>query len=489
MEEISSKIPLYVSQDDARTVMALGAKWDDSMGSFACGIRDAARFSPWRAPSEAAELDPAVRPEPRIPRFVPAGEVHYLNVAYAERDYARELGARYDPHESSFYAPEGSDLADFPEFLDPDHALWQPHRELFVPRAERDEVRAAGAFWSEAQGSWVQPAGADGARFAKWAQPPIRQYVEVDPSRAEQAKSMGLDYDPVAKQWWQRRGRQADGLDALAAPLGRVYLNVRYEDRAAAKAAGARWDGAERKWYVPEGFDMSKVESFAGPDDRTYLNLLGRAERDAAKAAGAKYDPAERRFYFEAGKVPAEMEGLTKPVVKRYLTVPYEDRAEAKAAGAAWDPAAKSWYVRSGSDMAPFEKWTARSEQSLEAARERLKPRTDPPAPAQGFNDPIPGNAAVPAEIPEGAPWKAPAEERAFGTGAEGATAAEAPIPRKQQPVRGGADKPKPPAKAPEAPTPASDARAYKSAAQAERMAKRKAEREERKAIAAEFGR
>ena len=515
MSDADGKIRLYVSQRDAGAVRALGAEWDDGRGAYACPARDAARFSRWREPDAESAAHPAKRPGDEIARFVPYGERFYLHdVAYSERSYVRSLGAAYDRDECAFYAPGGADLQDFMEFLHPDHALYGPRRELFVPRAERAEARAAGCFWSDTQGSWVMPAGApDASRYDKWAAPAKRQYVEVDPSRSEQAKEMGLDYDSQAKQWWQREGRQCDGLDKLASPLGRVYLNVPYEQRAEAKAAGARWDGEQRRWYVPEGSDMSKVEAWSKPAERVYLNVLGAAERDRAKAAGAKYDPAQRRWYADAGKMSPELEAFAAPVAKCYLTVPYEPRAEAKAAGAMWAASAKSWYVRSGADMSPFERWTARSEQNLEASRERLKPKepspVQPASPAGG-EVVVPAPDPVPEELPErtawaeredardeGQPkrdlkdphvadrdgWGAPDEQgRALmGTGGD----AQA---RPRRVSGAGAEKPEPKAKE-GLPSPKGDARAFKSAAQAERLAKRKAEREERKAIQAEFGR
>lgn len=518
MSDADGKIRLYVSQRDAGAVRALGAEWDDARGAYTCSARDAARFSRWREPDAESIAHEAKRPGDEVARFVPYGERFYLHdVAYSERSYVRSLGAAYDRDECAFYAPGGADLQDFMEFLHPDHALYGPRRELFVPRAERPEARAAGCFWSDAQGSWVMPAGAaDEQRYAKWLAPAKRDYVEVDPSRSEDAKRMGLDYDPAEKKWWQREGRQCDGLEKLAQPPSRTYLSVPYEDRAAAKAAGARWDRDERRWYVPEGADMSAFKAWEKPAERVYLNVLGAAERDRAKAAGAKYDPAQRRWYADAGKMAPELEPFAKPVVKCYLTVPYEDRAEAKTAGAMWDAAARSWYVRSGSDMAPFEKWTARSEQNLEAAREKLKPREAVVVQAQGFNDPIPEGAtarietpAVPEEIGGPASWDAPMEEgrdadrparslddprvsHLDGWGAPDDQAAFRPgtggdASRRAVRAAGG-EKPKPKAKE-AAPNPKADSRAFKSAAQAERLAKRKAEREERKAIQAEFGR
>ncbi len=318
---------------------------------------------------------------------------------------------------------------------------------LFVPQPDAGKAAALGAVWDSERKCWACSA-AELHRFSQWAEPTARWrqrppqppapdpqrfapmdervYLSVPFQERNAAKEAGARWDAAERAWY------ADG-GADLAPLG-VWLPadhpqrsqrpqqlfVPFEEKDAAKAAGAVFDPAAKAWFIPLGNDPDRFAAWshprpkeegasAKPDSRTYLNLLGKAERDAAKAAGARYDPAEKRFYFEATKVPPEMEGFVRPVAKLYLTVPYEDRAEAKAAGAAWDPAAKSWYVRSGSDMAPFEKWTVRSEQTLEAARERLKPKDT--AQTQGVGAPMPEDAGVPSEISEGAPWDISGEE------------------------------------------------------------------------------
>ncbi|MBM3116607.1 DUF5710 domain-containing protein [Jeongeupia naejangsanensis] len=44
----------------------------------------------------------------------------YLAVPFAEKDAAKELGARWDPAKKKWYAPQGVDLAPFAQWLPPD---------------------------------------------------------------------------------------------------------------------------------------------------------------------------------------------------------------------------------------------------------------------------------------------------------------------------------------------------------------------------------
>lgn len=489
---------LYVPQDEARTVEALGARWNAALNSYAVNPRDAARFARWTAPSEAYELDPSVKPDHVEGRYVTANGRQYLEVRYQEKDYARELGARYDKDECAWYAPEGSDLVEFAEMLPSDHAFWGPRKELYVPAGEKEEAKARGAIYLAEDKAWYKPAGADEARFSKWARPAKRHYVEVDPSRSEDAKRMHLTYDPAEKKWWHREGQAPSGVEALAAPVERVYLNVPYEERAAAKSFGARWDPEVKQWYLAAGAAkdaLAKHKEWGEPAERTYLNVLKCDDREALKAAGARFDWGAKRYYVDTDKMTPELARFAEQPVKHYLHVPYGDIAEAKKAGCDYDPAARSWYVRSGIDMAPFEKWTARSEAHVEAERDKLKPKAVEYASPEGFNDPIAADKAARVEAPQtpaeiGRAPKAEAEGPSFGTGSDAAQAPAAPAAKRPKPVivQGG-EKPKPPASMAEAATPKSDKRAFANAAQEKRLTARRANRAEEKAIREEFGR
>lgn len=102
------------------------------------------------------------------------------------------------------------------------------------------------------------------------------------------------------------------------------FLNVPFKEKDEAKTLGAKWDRQELSWYIPSGVDHAAFTKWA-------------VDSDAAIGAAA--------------------EGSETDASRRYLAVPYSDRAEAKGAGAAWDKAAKSWYAGPTADMTKLEKW------------------------------------------------------------------------------------------------------------------------------------
>lgn len=83
----------------------------------------------------------------------------YLAVTYAEKEDAKQLGAKWDPDQKEWYIEEDMDREPFAKWL-------APYTILAVPFADKDEVKALGAKWDGKV--WKVPPTVELDPFAKW---------------------------------------------------------------------------------------------------------------------------------------------------------------------------------------------------------------------------------------------------------------------------------------------------------------------------------
>lgn len=116
-------------------------------------------------------------------------ERQYINVPFREKDEAKQLGARWDRKEQSWYVPAGVNAAPFakwaqgaatatvearptqqaPEAQGSGQKAAQQAREyLAVPYEQRNTAKAAGALWDKAAKSWYAGPHADMAKLEQW---------------------------------------------------------------------------------------------------------------------------------------------------------------------------------------------------------------------------------------------------------------------------------------------------------------------------------
>lgn len=117
----------------------------------------------------------------------PATDKIYLHVPFKEKEQARELGAKWDRQEKSWYIPADLDKEAFAHWLNPapkveaaetaEERTEAPQvastpksaREyLAVPYGERSAAKAAGAAWDKAAKSWYIGPDGDTAALARW---------------------------------------------------------------------------------------------------------------------------------------------------------------------------------------------------------------------------------------------------------------------------------------------------------------------------------
>lgn len=118
-----------------------------------------------------------------------AAERQYISVPFKEKDAAKQLGARWDRKEQSWYVPAGVEAAPFakwaqgaataaaearptqqaPEAQDGGQKAAQQARQyLAVPYEQRNAAKAAGAQWDKAAKSWYAGPRADMAKLEQW---------------------------------------------------------------------------------------------------------------------------------------------------------------------------------------------------------------------------------------------------------------------------------------------------------------------------------
>lgn len=114
---------------------------------------------------------------------------NYINVPFKEKNEAKQLGARWDRQQQSWYVPQGVDAAPFAKWAQvdamaageprsaqqaqgetqkPEQQTQQARQYLAVPYEQRNAAKAAGALWDKAAKSWYVGPRADAAKLERW---------------------------------------------------------------------------------------------------------------------------------------------------------------------------------------------------------------------------------------------------------------------------------------------------------------------------------
>lgn len=117
----------------------------------------------------------------------------YINVPYREKNEAKELGARWDRQQQSWYVPGNLDAGPFAKWVQGaataategrqeeqkgqqqgEAQTTQQRTYLAVPYGERGAAKAAGAMWDKAAKSWYAGPKADMERLQRWMPDNVR---------------------------------------------------------------------------------------------------------------------------------------------------------------------------------------------------------------------------------------------------------------------------------------------------------------------------
>jgi len=194
--------PAYLSASFRQKdeVKALGAWWDpDKKSWYVPRGRDCRPFLPWSPRIDGSLVTQRTSTngsrgevDAQATKF---GRPVYLDCPYREKDEAKELGARWDPEEGSWYVVPGDDVRPFSrwspridgrrvaltlttpschkskgkERLNRNHESHNFWLYLDVPYREKDSARSLGARWDMESKKWYVPPGYDVTLFARWS--------------------------------------------------------------------------------------------------------------------------------------------------------------------------------------------------------------------------------------------------------------------------------------------------------------------------------
>ena len=127
----------------------------------------------------------------------------YLSVPYKERTQVKELGAKWDRSQKSWYIPNGVAKEKFSRWIAnakeaqmaPSKAQEATRLYLYVPYREKEEAKKAGAKWDVREKSWYIEGDADKSKLSRWL--PENHRLEQTPAMqpqeefAEALRSLG----------------------------------------------------------------------------------------------------------------------------------------------------------------------------------------------------------------------------------------------------------------------------------------------------------
>lgn len=170
----------------------------------------------------------------------------YLSVAYADKDLAKRLGARWNPSVKKWWAPDGSAIAE----LMRRRAVHDPDlkRSLQLPQSLVGKVLG----WASAQ-----------------------TYASVFPDTETSHRNL-TDFH------WRTLNAlpgsvQSEPANPDHAATDRYYLNVPYRDKELAKRYGAKWDAHAGLWYATRD---SEIAGYHRLQDSGLASMLIEGDHD-----------------------------------------------------------------------------------------------------------------------------------------------------------------------------------------------------------------
>ncbi|KAG5189711.1 hypothetical protein JKP88DRAFT_262070 [Tribonema minus] len=144
---------------------------------------------------------------------------------------------------------------------------WVSTKQVFLncPYADKDEAKELGARWCPGERKWFVNPGVSLRPFAKWLP---RDMPRTPTKRTRDGDQMYTT--PQKRQAVSHDGRPAVPDTPQKPPLI-TYLNTLYSEKDEVKGLGARWDNDKRKWYVPAGYPTAPFNKWLLPRD----NLFG----------------------------------------------------------------------------------------------------------------------------------------------------------------------------------------------------------------------
>ena len=193
-----------------------------------------------------------------------ATEKQYFYAPYNDRKEVREAGGEWDKEKKSWYIPSGAEQGKFDKWLNspvqqaaektPQYA----EEKVFidVPYAQRNEAKELGAKWDKDNKSWYVPEGVNIELFSKWTDNISSEQAEQKTETIEQpsqSQTKTIDVEDVANNVMQPKAVNDD----------KVYLAVPFKDKNEAKELGAKWDKDNKSWFTnTDNPNLEKLEKW-----------------------------------------------------------------------------------------------------------------------------------------------------------------------------------------------------------------------------------
>lgn len=196
-------------------------------------------------------------------------EKTYIDVGFGDKEEAKQLGARWDSKVKAWYVPAGMDMKPFekwkvinPEEQQKDQTNTISKRNFInVPIEEKDEAKQLGAKWDRVQKSWYIPAGIDSKPFEKW----MEQEVQQSPIPHQ------IDLDNVVPGMKDHL-KDIEQQEEIIEQTEKTYLAIPFSEKEEAKQLGAKFDADAKSWYVPINVNIEPFEKWL-PHNQNHVDL------------------------------------------------------------------------------------------------------------------------------------------------------------------------------------------------------------------------
>lgn len=180
--DLSKATFLKVAYEDRIEAQKLGARFDgDSKRWYAPEGVDPAQFKKFEANYKQKEHAKKSyladkHEENRV----------YIKLLPKDREKAREKGATFDSFKNEWYIPKGEEkrfqkeMQNYQNRVD-QIAQLKERVYLYVPIAEKDQAKEAGAKWDPRAKSWYAGENADMEKLARWSEIPAERNVVISP--------------------------------------------------------------------------------------------------------------------------------------------------------------------------------------------------------------------------------------------------------------------------------------------------------------------
>ncbi len=169
-----------------------------------------------------------------------------------------------------------------------------------VPKAEKDEAKELGARWDRSAVSWYVPEGVN-------PEPLTSRWPQHEPGPKVEAT-----WEPPLEETREQSGEKTRGERESVIPREeRQYLTVPFKEKDRAKAFGARWDGEEARWYAGPNADMEKLSKYL-PEKQPSVEpgITPREELAAVlKSIGAKVEGSHPIMDKKSHRIEVEGDG------------------------------------------------------------------------------------------------------------------------------------------------------------------------------------